>query len=668
MDAKPAAAEAAIPETAASETTVPEPAVPGASAPAAVLLVHEGEPSSVSAARRFAAERGLALHEIEVQALLREPAAAEGRAHWVLAVPDERLAALFELAVAQKASLGLLAAATSMLPRLFGLPKAPDAQLALAFDGDDVPVDLTRCNGEPVLSAVTIGDVPFLDNRGRVFVRAQPTLWARARAALGVYWKATQRLFAIRPTRVQLRIGDEDQPRRTAITGIVVFENDAERLSGQLAGDRLSARDGRLSALLLAPASVVAYLAALGRGMFGGDKLPRAFSFVKTRKLLVESEPALAYRVDGRRRSATQIRFEVEPAALAIKAGPAYAEANPACTDERDTLRLQTLPENEARLASISSRLPLFTHALEDDFKDLFRLLRDSARVTPDYLALMLAATLLAGFGLVLNSPAVIIGAMVLAPLMSPIISLAMGILRRDTRLLQASLRTIAIGVALAFGAAALLALLTPLRRVTPEIEARLHPTLLDLGVAVVSGWAAAYAYAREGVMKTLPGVAIAVALVPPLAVAGIGFGWGEARIVGGALLLFLTNLVGIASTAALTFLVLGYAPIQTAARGLRILAAALLAMALPLYVSFHRIVEVWQLERQLQSAALEVGSRQIALGEIQVSLDGERAIVRATASAPDMLSSAEIDALKAVLERRLGRPVQLELSLRVVR
>ncbi|MEW6168556.1 MAG: DUF389 domain-containing protein [Pseudomonadota bacterium] len=635
----------------------------------AALLIRDEEHPAIEAARAFASAQGIELEEIGPQALLDATPGRPMQQHWVLAVGDERVAGLVALAAGKEVALGLLPAAGSVLPRLFDLPKTVDAQLALAFSDGAVALDITRCNDEPVLGFVAIGDVPFLDARGRALVRAQPTRWRRWRIAAAVYWNAIRRLFSIRPSAVRLRIGDEEKPRRSAVTGIVVVENDAEKLGGQLMGEHLSARDGRLSALLVAPTSVAAYLAALGREMFGpGRGMPRAFSVVKTRRLTIESAEPLSYRIDGRRRSAERIEFAVTAAALKVKTGPGFADDNPVAADERDTLRLKTLPENEARLALISSRLPLFTHALEEDFKELFLLLRESARVTPDYVILTLASTLLAALGLVLGSAAVIIGAMVLAPLMAPIVSLAMSLLRRDPRLLRAAAKTIAVGVALALAASALLALVTPLRRLTPEIEARLHPTLLDLGVAVVSGVAAAYAYARESVVKSLPGVAIAVALVPPLAVAGIGLGWGDARLFGGAALLFLTNLVGIASTAALTFLVLGYAPIQTAARGLRMLAAALVALALPLYFSFDRIVEVWRLERQLQRAVLSTGQREVQLREPRVAIEDGRVVVAATVVAPELLGTAEIDALKDELERRVQREVRVELDLRVVR
>lgn len=635
------------------------------SAPVPVLLLFQPDHPALEAVRSAAAQRGTPLIERGAEGF--EPA-DDLPQDWLLAVTDDALPALLEAASARRATVAFLPAAGSVLPRLFALPKTVDAQVALAFEGERMAIDITRCNGELVLTTVAIGDVPFLDQRGRAYLRMQRSRWRRSLLALNLFWGAARSLFSIRPSAVKLHIGDEDKPRRTAVTGVVVMENDVDKLSSALMGERLSARDARLSALLLAPASVAAYLAVLLRSAFGGSTLPRALSFLKTRRMAIESEQPLAYRIDGRRRSAARIEFEVSPKALHIRPGPGFVDDHPVSAEARDTLRLRTLPENELRLASIREGLPLFTHALEDDFKDLFLLLRDNARLTPDYVILMIAATLIAGLGLVLDSAAVIIGAMVLAPLMAPIISLAMGVLRRDSGLLQDSMRAIGVGIALALTAAATLAWLLPHQPITSEIEGRLHPSLLDLGVAVVSGIAGAYAHARENVMKSLPGVAIAVALVPPLAVSGIGIGWGEARVFGGAMLLFLTNLVGISAAAALTFLVLGYAPIKTAARGLRIMAVAIALLALPLYVSLDRLVEVWRLETQLRGVVLEGELQALHLNEPQVRLEPDLVVVRAVLSAPGLPGEAQMDRIKAALEAELQRPVRLELDVRLVR
>src|SRR5699024_11566443 len=116
---------------------------------------------------------------------------------------------------------------------------------------------------------------------------------------------------------------------------------------------------------------------------------------------------------------------------------------------------------------------------------------------------------LIATFGLFISSPAVIIGAMVIAPFMSPITSLAMGVLCRDMALVKESGTTIAYGIVLALITSSLLAVLIPIEKITAEIASRVQPNLLDLGVAVASGAAGAYALARESDMKSMPGVAI---------------------------------------------------------------------------------------------------------------------------------------------------------------
>lgn len=634
------------------------------------LLVYDADHDGLDALTAYADAQGVGLERIEAAQLLDAelPQDAALPSHWVVAVDDARLAPLLERAVESGAAVGLLPAAGSSMPRLFDLPHSPQERIALALSDAGIAVDCTRCNGELVLNLVAIGDVPFLDQRGEGLLRAQPTRWRRGLAALGVFANTIGRLWAIRPSRVRLQIGDEDRQRGTAVTGIVVFERDLDRIGGQLLGEAPSALDGRLSVALLAPASVAAYLAALRRALFGGEGRPRALSFIKSKRLAISSDEALPYRIDGRRRSAKSIVCEVQPEALRIKAGSEFCDARRTAEEARDALRLQTLPEHETRLALLSRRLPLFTHALEGDFRELFQTLRESARVSPDYVVLMLCSTLLASLGLVLNSAAVIIGAMILAPLMAPIISLSMGALRRDLQLVKQSIRAILIGVALAMALAALLAWLTPLRRLTPEIEGRLNPGLLDLGVAVVAGVAAAYAYARESVVKSLPGVAIAVALVPPLAVSGIGLGWGDLHVFSGALLLFLTNLVGIAVAAGITFMLLGYAPVLTAARGLRELAVLLLVLYLPLHLSFARIVEVWRYESALGQAVLDTGVRRLSLSEPVVRLRQDQAVVRAVVAVPAALDAAELDAIQRAVERTLDRPVRLELDQRLVR
>ena len=359
------------------------------------------------------------------------------------------------------------------------------------------------------------------------------------------------------------------------------------------------------------------------------------------------------------------IARQMGPQALRMNVGARFDGMAGIDENGKDTLKLGDLPENESRLALIRKRLPLFTHALEEDFKDLFLLLKDSARIGPDYLTLSVLSALIGTLGLLLDSAAVIIGAMVLAPLMAPIICLSMAALRRDFGLLRQSATAIGVGVGLSLAVSALVALLVPMRMLTPEIAARLAPSLIDLGVAVFSGVAGAYAYARESIMKSLPGVAIAVALVPPLAVAGIGVGWWDGGIVLGAGLLFLTNLVGIALAGAATFMVLGYGPVKRTTHGLLYPAAAAVLVAIPLALSYARMHFVWQAERQLAHSVYRIDGQTLELARPMVSVDGGLVRIRADVYVDGAATDADFAALRDRIARELDREVELDITVR---
>jgi uncharacterized hydrophobic protein (TIGR00271 family) len=168
----------------------------------------------------------------------------------------------------------------------------------------------------------------------------------------------------------------------------------------------------------------------------------------------------------------------------------------------------------------------------------------------------------IATFGLILNSPAVIIGAMLISPLMSPIMATGLALAAGDLYLTLKAIANLAASISLAIAFSALIVWLLPFHSATPEILARINPTLLDLGVAIFSGLAGSVAVCRFGgseAVATLPGVAIAVALMPPLCTVGFGLGSGaNNRIMGGAGLLFLTNLVAIVASAFAVFLLVG--------------------------------------------------------------------------------------------------------------
>lgn len=178
---------------------------------------------------------------------------------------------------------------------------------------------------------------------------------------------------------------------------------------------------------------------------------------------------------------------------------------------------------------------------------------------------LMAFSIIIATLGVLQDSTAVVIGAMLIAPLMTPIMALAAAIVmgwRR--RVLQAGI-TIAAAVTGGILLAAIVALFAPVvgdALQSSQVISRTSPTLLDLLVAVTAGAAGAFALSRPDVSDSLPGVAIAVALVPPLAVVGVTLAAGDMAGVWGSFLLFMTNFVSIVLSASVVFVLVGFSPI----------------------------------------------------------------------------------------------------------
>jgi uncharacterized hydrophobic protein (TIGR00271 family) len=178
-----------------------------------------------------------------------------------------------------------------------------------------------------------------------------------------------------------------------------------------------------------------------------------------------------------------------------------------------------------------------------------------------DFFVLIVLSALLASLGLLLNSPAVIIGAMLVAPLMQPQIGFAVGLTTGRAGLSSRAFLTTIEGVLIGIGVALIAGRLIPPTAPTAEMLARSSPTLLDAYVAVASGLIGAYATARKDIPSALAGVAIAAALMPPLCTVGLGFTLGDMQLGAGALLLFFTNIVCISLAAAAVFLWLGFQP-----------------------------------------------------------------------------------------------------------
>jgi len=222
-----------------------------------------------------------------------------------------------------------------------------------------------------------------------------------------------------------------------------------------------------------------------------------------------------------------------------------------------------TGPGHVARLVE---RLRVHAPALSrDERKDLHERIETGGKLSTDFVVMITLSAAIAALGLVQDSAAVVIGAMLVAPLMTPLVAAGLSLVQGNLVMFRAAVRAMLIGVVGALLVALVVGLLSPWDDLSDQVISRGGPNLFDLGIAALSGMAAAYALARPGLTGTLVGVAIAVALVPPLAAVGIAAAKGEPTVAFGAALLFATNFLAIILGAAMVFRFFG---LQVSRRG----------------------------------------------------------------------------------------------------
>lgn len=570
---------------------------------------------------------------------------------------DDQFAELAPEAVARQWIIGLLPhPGLNQVRRCFGVAPRLEHALDDALNGaKEGRVDLLYANSRPVFNSVVIGEMFSLSGGGQ-----PPGFRTRLQRFLSILRSG----FGIQQLHPYTLTTGKDKSLVTVALGIVIVKKGHASLLFRWIIDDSGGNDGMLHALILAPRSRMEILRFLLAALILGgqrEKLPPFVGHIKTAALTVTSSRPLDYSQDGAWISARQLELTVAPKTLRLLPGRRLdlQEGSP---QAKEIYKVQGLPVGESRTALDSQPLPWLHRASTEEFKDLYLALRDNAHPSSAYLTLMVLSTLLACLGLFANSAPVIIGAMILAPLMAPIISLAMAVVRQDGDLLTGSLKTLILGLLLALSCAAAMTWVIPLHSVTSEIAARLNPTLLDLGIALVSGVVGAYAHAREEIARSLAGVAIAVALVPPLAVAGIGLGWGEWMVFRNSFLLFLTNLFGILLAGNLTFLLLGFGPFRLARRGLLTALALVGVVSVPLSVGFTRMIEQNAIVRALEGQKIAgVILREAAL------LPGDRLHLSVRLLSPTTLDRADVERVKRAIESRLGRPVTLEATIVVI-
>ena len=311
-----------------------------------------------------------------------------------------------------------------------------------------------------------------------------------------------------------------------------------------------------------------------------------------------------------------------------------------------------------------------------------------SSKPSLGFFVLLICSAVIATLGLISNSTAVVIGAMIVAPLMDPILSLAFGLAVSDGKLIRRSAVTVTFGVAAVIGTASLLSLMLGISNVQSEIIGRTSPNLIDLGIAVAAAVAGSFSMTRERLSNSIAGVAIAVALVPPLRVSGSGltlgsdmtavFGRGTVagltnQIAEGSFLLFLANLTGIAVASLLVFLIQRYGSVSRCWRNLLVWLGLLGLLCIPLGSSLHDFSVRQYLEAEFgkikagQIKRLKVAEKnprlwsRVRLLYSNVRVNDNIASVDLVLNAPEDL--LDQDAITAMQQNLLKRSQQLGLD-----
>ena len=580
---------------------------------------------------------------------------------FLLYLNDKNIKIFFQNHLNKNIKVGLLPNdECSIATKSYAISKDLDEAIEDVFNPELLStIDLLKCNDYISLNRISIGDMHGMNR----FNYNQNTRFQKIKIFFSNLKNITFRSYTLTTSK--------DQSLQTAASGITILEHSSITSQESAISDELSIHDGKLNAYILAPTSLLSYIVYL-LAIFFYQKisllsLPRSLGYIKTSKLTVSSDGMLDYKIDNLDiYQSNSIEMEVLIDCIHIHLGRDLVDIikkDENETEKEDVIKLNSLPKAELSSILIGGKLPLFKKASDDDFKELLTSLKDSANFSYTYLTLMILSTLLATTGLFANSSPVVIGAMILAPLMAPIISLSMGVVRADVYLLIQSAKTLIVGIFMALLFSSIYTLFIPLEQITAEMQGRLNPNLLDLMVAIFSGMAGAYATSKEEVTKSLAGVAIAVALVPPLSVTGIGIGLGNFEVIYGSFLLFITNLVGITLSAALTFMILGFAPVKRAKKGIFYTSILMVLITIPLFLSFMQVVEKNDYFNKLNNIkSIVINDEKIELHIITIENKKNTILINMDVTSNNHLSLDNYNLIKEKLEETVDKKIVLKI------
>ncbi len=598
---------------------------------------------------------GTRITPVAFDALMQTPQKQlEGVAHVVVAGPLDVIKEILRLAMKHQFSIGIIPTKKQKhLIKFYDLPKNPSAAVELALRQDGQTMDLILCNGKIMLFKAAIGRIPFLDTPAKAS-------WIQ------ILLNSLRKFVSFRLYTFKFGTAGKKEID-TAASGCMILQHFRGSFASRLISHDHSFTDGMASLVISAPISIIEYVKLLRQALRSSKKykkLPSSIGYIKSSQIDIEPETRLEVFIDDQHATHTPLHCEAIAKAVHVNVGNNLRVESSSTNASKEKIDINNLPrKKELFKAKKQKRIPFFSYASDERFHDLFPALREDARLNSIYLVLMVLSTMLAAIGLYLNSASVIIGAMLLAPLMTPIVSLSMGILRGNIELFKDSIGKIVFGILIALLSSALITFLFPHKPITDEMLARMNPTLLDLGVAIISGIAAAYSKSFKEIIQSLAGVAIAVALVPPLTVAGIGIGRWDFYIFYQAFLLFSTNLVGIIIAATYTFRILGYSAAVRSRGSIGVVFIFLVLISIPLYLTYFRIVEDRVFEQSWQKERFLVNEKYLIIRKASIFWRGDKRIILMEILAREPLTREDLTAFKKKIQANFNKKLIIRIK-----
>ena len=293
------------------------------------------------------------------------------------------------------------------------------------------------------------------------------------------------------------------------------------------------------------------------------------------------------------------------------------------------------------------------------------------------YMMVVLACTIVT-LGLLTNSSTVIIGAMLISPLMSPIIAGSLAITLGDGKLARSAFQAELSGMMLTIIMAALITTFSPSQELGSEIVALTKPTLFDLFIALAAGAAGAYAICfRQGGGAVLPGAAISIALMPPLSVTGIGLAMGQGSVALGGFLLFLANLAAINLSSSLVFYLAGFSSqfslehgaIKNVYKRLLLSMVFTILISIPLFLIMSQAIHQNKVNSIIQQVVFEKITELKNAGIVNYGFKEEtnKYYVNAVIRSSEQVNHELVKRLENSLERYLKKPTKVNVQVLMV-